>query len=186
MKNLSKINSIVFIAVSLFSTDAWALFEKVASAQVTITDDKNPQYLQNITLPNNVKAHILSYFPKDCFDEDGLSDRNDCFPITKLHIEKNNKKFDNTKIITSHEYWQDVFTYFVKIAPNTYYKDLDNDGNYEIALFPMVAGNAVPCTAYIYSIKDTNLVFYGTGWLHWESYTKEDNNKYVYGIKKIN
>jgi hypothetical protein len=186
IKNLSKIISIVFIAVSFFSTNAWALFEKVASAQVTITDNKDPQYLQKIKLQNNINIHIRSHFPKDCFDEDGLSERNDCFPITELYIEKNNKEFDNTKIINSHENWRDVFTYFVKIAPNTYYKDLDKDGNFEIALFPMVAGNAVPCSAYVYSVKGTDLVFYGTGWLSWESFTKEDDNKFVYGIKKIN
>jgi Na+-transporting NADH:ubiquinone oxidoreductase subunit NqrF len=50
----------------------------------------------------------------------------------------------------------------------------------------MVAGNAVPCSAYVYSVKGTDLVFYGTGWLSWESFTKEDDNKFVYGIKKIN
>lgn len=186
MKNLDKLLFITAVTISLFSTNAWCLFEKVASAQVTITDDKDPQYLQKITLPNNINIHIRSHFPNGCFDEDGLSDRNECFPITQLYLDKNDKKVDHSKIINSNEDWQDVFTYFVKIAPNTYYKDLNNDGNYEIALFPMVAGNQVPCRAYIYSAKGTDLVFYGTGWLSWESFTKEDDNKFVHDIKKIN
>ena len=59
--------------------------------------------------------------------------------------------------------------YFVKISPNAYYKDLNNDGNFEIAIFPMLAGNNPSTQAYIYSIVGTNLIFYGKTYFDWES-----------------
>lgn len=182
---IATLNKLLFISavvISNFSTSGWCLFEKVASATVIIT--KEQDYFQQLKLPNNVEIHISSMFPKSCFDEDGLSDRNECFPITELNLIKGAKKFNNTKTISTNKNWKDVFIYIVKIAPSAYFKDLNNDGYYEIALFPMLAGNAVPSTAYIYSVKDTALEYYGNGLLSWEYLKEADNEKFVFNIKK--
>ena len=56
----------------------------------------------------------------------------------------------------------------MKISPKGYFDDINEDGHFEIALYPMIAGTNPITAAYIYSIVGNNLVPYGKGRFHYE------------------
>ncbi len=58
--------------------------------------------------------------------------------------------------------------YFVKIAQNTYLKDLDHDGNPEFAIGYDSGGNNPFVDAYIFSLKNNTIIPYGVGRFHFE------------------
>ena len=143
-----------------FSCNAWALFEKVFSSK------------NEVIINNNISLKIESSFPSGCFDDLGLVSRVDCFPSNKLFLFYEGKEFNYSNIV---KYWKNTFVYFVKISPKGYFDDLDNDGNYEVALYPMIAGNNPITDAYVYSVVGNKIVHYGMGKFHfeWGPYVKK-------------
>ncbi len=162
----SKIFFILFFL--LFSpVKSWALFEKVFSSSNEIVVDRTSS------------LKINSSFPNSCFDDVGLISRVDCFPQNNLCLTVQGKKIDYSYLL---KYWTHEFVYFIKISPKGYLDDLDGDGNPEIALYPMVAGNNPITDAYIYSVVENKLVLYGMGRFHfeWGPYVKNiEKGKWV-------
>jgi len=152
MKNQNN-HFILIVFLLIFSGNTWALFEKVFSAK------------NNIQIIRNISLKIKSSFPNGCFDDLGLVSRVDCFPSNELFLFYKGKEFNYSNHV---KYWKDTFVYFVKISPKGYFDDLDNDGHYEIALYPMIAGNNPITDAYIYSVIGDKLLFYGMGQFHFE------------------
>ncbi|MCT4642025.1 MAG: hypothetical protein N4A33_06965 [Bacteriovoracaceae bacterium] len=50
--------------------------------------------------------------------------------------------------------------YFVPIEKNRYFKDLNKDSAYEIAIVATSGGNAMFVDAYLYTLKNEKLIFY--------------------------
>jgi len=159
MKNQSN-RILLTILLFVFSSNSWALFEKVFSAR------------NIITINSNISLEINSFFPDDCFDDVGLVSRVDCFPSNELFLFYEGKKLNYSNLV---KYWKNTFVYFVKISHKGYFDDLDKDGNYEIALYPMIAGNNPVTDAYIYSIVGDKIIHYGMGRFHfeWGPYVKK-------------
>ncbi len=148
----SHILPILFILL-FSSTRSWALFEKVFSSENEIIIDRT------------LSIKINSTFPYGCFDEVGLVSRADCFPKNRLFFIVGDQKKDISHLL---KYWTHEFVYFVRISVKGYIDDLNNDGHPEIAIYPMVAGNNPVTDAYIYSVIENKLVFYGMGHFHFE------------------
>lgn len=159
MQNQSK-RFILISFLLIFSCNTWALFEKVFSAK------------NEIKISKNILLKIDTSFPDGCFDDLGLVSRVDCFPSNELFLFTKGKEFNYSNLV---KYWKDDFVYFIKISSKGYFDDLDDDGNYEIAIYPMVAGNNPITDAYIYSIIGDRLVLYGMGRFHfeWGPYVKK-------------
>ncbi len=91
----------------------------------------------------------------------------DCSPTTLLELVHKGKVFSKNKLI---EPWAGgFFIHFVKLSKNSYAKDLNNDGQKEVAIYPAVCGNSHKSLAYIYSVKEHELLPYGTGVYYWEA-----------------
>ena len=89
-----------------------------------------------------------------------------CFPHATLVLTRKGKSYDFTKIIKR---WDEFHSYFVKIRKDKYLADLDNDKRDEIAILPMLSGGgAHVLTAYIYTVMEDGLKFFGEGRFFWE------------------
>lgn len=90
-----------------------------------------------------------------------------CFPNSTLILKNKRKTYDLTKIIKR---WNEFYVFFVKIRKNKYLADLNNDKRYEIAILPMLSGGGAHILdAYIYTVMDDGLKYYGKGRFQWES-----------------
>lgn len=146
-KNLSK--NIFFLSILLMSYSLWGYSEKVYSG------------IKDIQISKNTSLEIYSYFEENCDRDLDL-----CLPLNKLFLNNDGYIYDFSKII---KYWnKETLVYFVKLSKNSCSIDLDKDGNPEIAIYPMVAGNNPVTDAYIYSVIENKLVFYGIGRFHFE------------------
>ena len=100
-----------------------------------------------------------------------MKDANDgkdvlCFPNSIMTLTKKGKVYDLTKII---ERWNEFYIFFVKIRKNKYLADLNNDKRDEIAILPMLSGGGEHVSdAYIYTVMDDGLKFFGKGRFFWE------------------
>jgi hypothetical protein len=91
----------------------------------------------------------------------------DCSPATTLSLIYKGITYYYDSLI---EPWEgSFFIYFVKLGSNSYARDLNGDGLKEIAIYPAVCGNSPKSLAYIYTVKDLELLPYGTGDYFWET-----------------
>ena len=89
-----------------------------------------------------------------------------CLPHSTLVFTRKGKSYDFTKIIKR---WDEFYIFFVKIRKDKYLADLDNDKRDEIAILPMLSGGgAHVLTAYIYTVMEDGLKFFGEGRFFWE------------------
>ena len=97
----------------------------------------------------------------------GRSDQIDCSPATTLSLIYKGITYSYDNLI---EPWEGSFhIYFVKLGSNSYARDLNGDGLKEIAIYPAVCGNSPKSRAYIYTVKEHELLPYGTGDYFWET-----------------
>lgn len=124
--------------------------------------------IRQIEISENIHLEIEPYFEQGCDRENDL-----CLPSNRLFLVTNRIKHDFSNIITVWNTY--TFVYFVKISKDKYLDDLDHDGNFEFALYPMVAGNNPITDAYLYSIVGNKIIYYGMGHFHfeWGPYVKE-------------
>lgn len=132
---------------------------KHALSQVSTATDKIViDSMTSLEMPNKLEAR--------CYQEDYP---HPCFPKTTLTLIYKDQKHSYPSYIAP---WNGFFyVHFVKLAPHSYSVDLDRDGFKEIAIYPEVAGNAAKTKAYIYTVKGSQLIAYGTGYHYWESGT---------------
>jgi len=117
--------------------------------------------IKKIDVSKYLFLEIESYFKQGCDRENDL-----CLPSNRLFLVAKTKKSDFSHIISK---WNNyTFVYFVKISKDKYLDDLDQDGNLEFALYPMIAGNNPVTDAYIYSIVGDKIIHYGMGRFHFE------------------
>lgn len=117
--------------------------------------------VDTITLNKNSKLYMPSEIEQKCVNKSGI-----CFPDTKLFLINKKIKYDFSKLISQWE--GSFFIYFIKISPGKYFDDLDHDGLPEVAIFPMVAGNAPSAPALIVTVKGNKITHYGAGTFFWE------------------
>lgn len=97
----------------------------------------------------------------------GRSEDIDCSPATTLSLIYKGITYSYDNLI---EPWEgSFFIYFVKLGSDSYARDLNGDGLKEIAIYPAVCGNSPKSLAYIYTVKDHELLPYGTGDYFWET-----------------
>lgn len=110
-----------------------------------------------LKIPTGQELILKSKLALKCYKDD-----NDemCFPTNKLFMKTKKETKDLSNIVSK---WNYFFVYFVKLTENTHVADLDNDGVYEVAITPNVAGNNVVIDAYIYSVSNSGLSPYGMG-----------------------
>ena len=125
-----------------------------------------------INLSQETKLYMPSAYTAECIKRN----EGHCFPRTSLFLITQNRKYDFSNLI--HRWDNSDFIYFIKIDKNKYFTDLDGDGNSEIAIFPMVAGNNPVTSALIFKVKDNKLIHYGVGDFYWEK------GEHVINIKK--
>lgn len=127
-----------------------------------------------IKLDSNIKLIMPNKVNPACRIA-GRSEEIDCSPSTTLNLIYRGKTYSYDHLI---EPWQgSFFVYFVKLGANSYSKDLNGDGLKEIAIYPAVCGNSPKSLAYIYTVKDHELLPYGTGDYFWETGTPVANVK---------
>lgn len=98
-------------------------------------------------MPNNVNSAC-------CIS--GRSEDIDCSQRTTLNLIYGGKTYSYNYLI---EPWEgSFFIDFVKLGANSYARDLNGDGLKEIAIYPEVCGNSPKSLAYIYTIKDHELL----------------------------
>ena len=89
-----------------------------------------------------------------------------CFPNSTMTLTTKSKTYDLTNIIKK---WNEFYVFFVKIRKDKYLADLNNDKRYEIAILPMLSGGgAHVLDAFIYTVMDDGLKYYGKGKFFWE------------------
>ena len=146
---------IVFLSSFLWSTSIYACLTCPVSTGVEklkLTDGE-------IVINHNMSDQCI----KDANDGKDVI----CFPHSTLVFTKKGKSYDLTKIIKR---WDEFFIYFVKIRKDKYLADLNNDKKYEIAILPMLSGGGAHILdAYIYTVMDDGLKYYGKGRFQWES-----------------
>ncbi len=124
--------------------------------------------IRKIEISKNRHLEIEPYFAQKCNRENDL-----CLPSNRLFLVTDTIKHDFSNFISV---WNNyTFVYFVKISKDKYLDDLDHDGNFEFALYPMVAGNNPITDAYLYSVVGNKVIHYGMGRFHfeWGPYVKE-------------
>lgn len=142
-------NKFCFLVNLFFVSSTFAYTEQVFSG------------IKKINISDDVSINIKSTFDKSCNKEIDV-----CLPSNELFILDHGYRYDYSALV---KYWnEETFVYFVYLQDKEYFKDLDGDGNYEIALYPMNAGNNPITDAYIYTLKDNKLIFFGMGRFHYE------------------
>ncbi len=117
--------------------------------------------IKKIEVSPNLFLEIESYFKVGCDRKNEL-----CLPSNRLSLVASTKKTDYSNILSK---WNNyTFVYFVKITQDKYLDDLDQNGNLEFALYPMIAGNNPVTDSYIYSVVGDKLIHYGMGRFHFE------------------
>lgn len=144
----------VFLASLLGSTSVYASLTSPVSTgirKLKLTDGE-------IVIHPNVSPQCI----KDANDGKDVT----CFPHSTLVLTRKGKSYDLTKIIKR---WDEFHSYFVKIRKDKYLADLNNDKRDEIAILPMLSGGgAHVLDAYIYTVMDDGLKYYGKGRFFWE------------------
>lgn len=136
-----------------------------ALSQVSTATDR-------IDIDSMTRLEMLNELEEKCYQEDYAQP---CFPKTSLTLIYKGQKHSYPSYIAP---WEGFFyIHFVKLTPNSYSVDLDGDGFKEIAIYPEVAGNAAKTKAYIYTVKGSQLLPYGTAYHYWESGTHVTNIK---------
>lgn len=126
-----------------------------------------------VIIDSMTKVEMPNILEDKCYEKDYPYP---CFPKTTLTLFYRGKKYSYPAYIAP---WEGFFyIHFVKLTPHSYSVDLDGDGFKEIAIYPEVAGNAAKTRAYIYTVKGSQLLPYGTARHYWESGT------HVIDIKK--
>lgn len=74
-----------------------------------------------------------------------------------------------------------LYHYFVPVAKDRYYQDLNNDGYFEVALIATSNGNAMFIPAYVYSVRGNSLEFYKEA-----KYNQEGKLPIVFGCDGCN
>jgi hypothetical protein len=127
-----------------------------------------------VIIDSMTKVEMPSILEDKCYEEGYPYP---CFPKTTLNLIYKGQKHSFPSYIAP---WEGFFyVHFVKLTPHSYSVGLDGDGFKEIAIYPEVAGNAAKSKAYIYTVKGSRLLQYGTAYHYWESGT------HVTNIKKI-
>jgi hypothetical protein len=117
-----------------------------------------------IIIDSMTRLEMPNRLEEKCYKEDYPDP---CFPKTTLTLFYKEEKHSYPAYIAP---WDGFFyIYFVKITPHSYSADLNSDGFKEIAIYPEVAGNAAKTKAYIYTVKKSQLLPYGTAYHYWES-----------------
>ncbi len=155
----SRFSKRIFLLILLFFNESYSFYDVS-----TGTDE--------IKIDSETKLVLLNQIKKKCFQpEPKLFCRPEVFFIVK-----NEKFFYSFPDIV--EEFQGFYYYFVKINENNYIQDLDNDGNFEFAIYPTIAGNNPVTEAYIYTFKNQMIIPYGKGKHFWEK------GRHVVNIKK--
>ena len=136
-----------------------SLLSNVSYAQIwTGTDEIKLDSHVKLVMPNKVNPECRVA---------GRSEEIDCSPATTLSLISKGITYSYGNLI---ELWEgSFFIYFVKLGSNSYARDLNGDGLKEIAIYPAVCGNSPKSLAYIYTVKDHELLPYGTGDYFWET-----------------
>lgn len=126
-----------------------------SSVEATFMDVRTSKdYLK---IPTGQELILKSKLAPKCYKDDN---NEMCFPTNKLFLKTKRGTKDFSKLVSKWDYF---FVYFVKLTKSSHVADLDNDGIYEVAIAPNVAGNNVIIDAYIYSVSNTKLIPYGKG-----------------------
>jgi len=144
---------LVALACLLTYDPALAVLEKVATAKT------------RVSLGTNMYLEIKSEFSSGCYDEEGLNLGGNCEFKNRLNLFSNGEFHFHDNLL---RFWRHTLVYFVKINEEGYLSDLNNDGLPEIAIYPMIAGNNPITDAFIYTVKGSNLIFYGMGRFNFE------------------
>lgn len=144
---------LVVLACLLACDSALAVLEKVATAKT------------QISLGAHRRLEIQTDFSSGCYDGDELDLGGNCAFTNHLNLFSNGKPYSYDNLL---HFWKHTLVYFVRINKGTYVSDVDNDGLPEIVIYPMIAGNNPITTAYIYTVKGNDLIFYGTGRFNFE------------------
>ena len=113
----------------------------------------------------SIRSHV-SPASRKCIKKARLGQDVLCFPNSRMTLVRNGKTYDLTKIIAE---WNEFYVFFVKIRKDKYLVDLNSDNRYEIAILPMLSGGgAHVLDAFIYTIMDNGLKYYGKGRFFWE------------------
>ena len=157
MKFSKCITNLIVISVLILSNNGLS--------QVSTATDK-------IVIDSITKLEMLNTLEEKCYREDYP---HPCLPKTRLTLIYKGKEHSFPTYIAP---WEGFFhIHFVKITPQSYAEDLNNDGFKEIAIYPEVAGNAATSKAYIYTVKGSQLLPFGTADHYWESGTHVTNVK---------
>ena len=141
------------------SVISWLLYVNIPISHGVIGIDE-------IILDSHTKLIMPNKVNPACSNPERSEDV-DCSPTTRLDLIHKGKFFSKNKVI---EPWAGgFFIHFVKVSENSYAKDLNNDGLKEIAIYPAVCGNSPKSLAYIYTVKEHELLPYGTGNYYWEA-----------------
>jgi hypothetical protein len=128
-----------------------------ALSQVSTATDR-------IVIDSWTKLEMPNKLEEKCYQENYP---HPCFPKTTLTLIYKGQNHSFQAYIAP---WYGFFyIHFVKLNAHSYAVDLDNDGLKEIAIYPEVAGNAAKTKAYIYTVKKSQLLPYGTADHYWES-----------------
>lgn len=148
------LSCIIFLSSSLGSSSVYACLTCPVSTGV-----------EKLKLPDG-EIIIHPNVSKQCIKDAKAGKDVTCFPHATLVLTRNGKSYDFTKLINK---WDEFHSYFVKIRKDKYLADLNNDNRDEIAILPMLSGGgAHVLDAYIYTIMDDELKYYGKGRFLWE------------------
>lgn len=123
--------------------------------------------VENLQLKNDIRVIIEPNIDPECVKKSNLGEDVLCFPHSKMTFIKGKIRKDLTYLISK---WDEFHMYFVKVRKGKYLADLNNDGKPEIAILPMLSGGGEwVLTAYLYTVTENGLEYFGEGKFFWEN-----------------